>query len=406
MTTQRVLISGAGIAGPALAFCLQRHGFQTTVVERAPILRTGGYAVDFRGPVHFGVLQRMGVLEDVRQFHIAMRGTHLIDAAGRTQVHVPAEVFSGDLEVQRGDLSNLFHALSKDGTEYIFGDSIAAMQETPQCVEVAFAQGPPRSFDLVVGADGMHSRVRALAFGEDAAFVHDSGYAIASYTMPNILGIDRVSLIYTEPGRGVMVSNARYPDELNVTFGFRAAGELPHGSDALKRMVAGMFAGVGWQTPRLLPGLWETPDLYADTISQVKIDTLYRSRIVLLGDAGYGATVGGLGTGLAVVCAYVLAGELAAAAGDHRIAFPRYAALIRDYARGCQALGKGVGPFLAPHSRAAIWRRNLLYRLLFASPASRLFAGMPRKAASAFTLPEYGRTGDGSRESGDGGRGA
>jgi 2-polyprenyl-6-methoxyphenol hydroxylase-like FAD-dependent oxidoreductase len=391
LDNRNILISGAGIAGPALAYWLGRYGFQCTVVERAPALREGGYAVDFRGPAHLGVLQRMGILEEVRRRQTNMGEVTVVDAAGKPLLRLPSSFMSGEVEVLRGDLSRILYDSTRDTTEYIFGDSIASLHETSADVEVTFEHGASRTFDMVVGADGMHSRVRVLAFGPEAVFIRHSGYAIADFTISNVLGLDHAGLIYNEPGRGVMVTSARNPAEASVGLVF-ASGALDGDLDGIERqkaLLAETFRGMQWHVPRLIEAMWDVPDLYFDTISQVHIDHFSSGRVVLLGDAGYGATVGGLGTGLAIVCAYVLAGELAAANGDYRTAFTRYEDEIRDYGRGCQKIGDGVGPFLAPRTRAAIWRRNQMYRLLSLGPLVGVFNRLTTKAASAITLKGY-----------------
>ncbi len=391
MENRNILVSGAGIAGPSLAYWLSRYGFNTTVVERAPALHQGGYAVDFRGAAHLTVLERMGILDEIRRQQTNMGEVTVVDSAGKPLVSLPSAFMSGEVEIQRGDLSRILYNVTKETTEYIFGDSIVSLTETANGVHVNFQRGQPRSFDLVVGADGLHSNVRTLAFDDESAFIRFLGYYIADFTAPNDLNLGHTGLIYNVPAKSAIVSSARNTAEASVGFVF-ASEPLRydrHDIEQQKTILAGIFAGVGWEVPRLLDAMWDTPELYFDAISQVHIDRLCNGRVVLLGDAGYGATVGGLGTGLAIVCSYVLAGELAAAGGDYRLAFARYEEQIRDYAQGCQKLAAGAGPFLAPRTRAAIWRRNQMYRMLALPPLAGLFNTMTTKAASAITLEDY-----------------
>ncbi len=295
------------------------------------------------------------------------------------------------MEIQRGDLSRILYEHSKASAEYIFGDSITSLIETGDGVEVTFARGQPRRFHLVVGADGLHSKVRALAFGDESAYIAHLGYYVADFTATNDLGLDHTGLIYNIPARCASVSSGRNAAEADIGFVF-ASPPLTydrHDVEQQKQIVADTFAGVGWEVPRLIAAMWEAPDLYFDAISQIHIDRFSQGRVVLLGDAGYGATVGGLGTGLAIVGAYVLAGELATAGGDHRAAFTRYEDQIRDYARGCQKTAEGAGPFLAPRTRAAIWRRNQIYRLLSARPLNGFLNRLTTKAASNIALKDY-----------------
>ncbi|HEY4453048.1 MAG TPA: FAD-dependent monooxygenase [Pseudonocardiaceae bacterium] len=388
--TKNVLISGAGIAGPALAFWLLKHGFQPTVVERAPALRPGGQAVDFRGPVHLNVLRKMDLIDALRAHETHMTGQRLLDRSGRTAVTLPASFFSGDLEILRGDLCQVLHDASVPGTEYVFGDVITAITETSNGVRVSFAHGAPRVFDLVVGADGLHSGVRALVFGPESRFVVPSGYWYGGATVPNILGLDRIGLSYNVPGLGVSVSSGG-GETAQLGFVFRDDEFDPgrRDQDAQRASIAARFGGLGWEVPRLVKEFQSAPEIYFDSISMVRMDSFVRGRVALLGDAAYGATLGGMGSGLAVVGAYVLASELAAAAGDHQVALANYAERMGPYVRACQKLGANSGPFLAPSTARGLWARNTVHRLL----TKRWFAGyldkMTIKAASSITLPDY-----------------
>ncbi|HEX3778347.1 MAG TPA: FAD-dependent monooxygenase [Pseudonocardiaceae bacterium] len=390
MSGENILISGASIAGPALAYWLQRYGFHPTVVERAPALREGGQAVDFRGPVHLNLLRKMGLLERIRHRQTDMGVQRVLDSTGKVKLTLPASFLSGDVEILRGDLSEILYEAGAAGTEYVFGDFVTSLTDTGSGVEVTFDRAAPRTFDLVVGADGLHSGVRSLAFGPESAFTHFSGYYYGGAAVPNHLGLDRTGLLYNVPARSVSLSSTG-GDLAAAGFVF-ASPRLDydrHDSDAQRKIVAEAFHGVGWEVPRLIKAMTAAPEIYFDSISQVRMDSFTKGRVALLGDAGYGSTIGGMGSGLAVIAAYVLAGELAAARGDHRIAFPAYASRIEPYARGCQKIGGNAGPFLAPATSGRLWRRNQAYRLL----ANRWFSGylnkLTTKAASAIDLPDY-----------------
>jgi 2-polyprenyl-6-methoxyphenol hydroxylase-like FAD-dependent oxidoreductase len=391
MSNGTVLISGAGIAGPALAYWLSRRGFTPTVVERAPVLRPGGNAVDFRGPTHLRVLREMGVLDVIRQHQTHMGELTFVDEGGRPIVAFPPSFASGEVEIERGDLSRILYEAARDAAEFVFDDSIASLTETRGGVDVTFERGRRRSFDLVVGADGLHSRVRALAFGDESRFLRHHGYYVATFAAENHLGLDRQGLIFSEPGRSASVASARRPDEVTAMLMF-ASKPLGHDSRDVARnkaILAERFAGMGWEVPRLLEAMAQSPSLYFDAVGRIEIDHFSRGRVALLGDAGYGGTIGGQGTGLAVVCSYVLAGELAASPGDHRAAFERYEARIRRYALGCQQGAKHVGPFYAPPTRVHLALRNVMYRALTSRPLSRLFEKMVTSAAADLALPAY-----------------
>ncbi|MBT2398025.1 FAD-dependent monooxygenase [Streptomyces sp. ISL-100] len=396
MTTQlrnlNVLISGASIAGPALALQLSRYGARVTVVEKAPALRTGGFAVDFRGHVHRKVLQELGIWDDVHRRQTHMGTQTVVDVDGSPRVDLPSAMMSGDVEIFRGDLSAILYERTKDTVEYVFGNSVATMAEDAHGVDVTFDHGAPRRFDLVVGADGLHSNTRRLAFGDESQYLRHLGYYVAGFDMPNHLGLDRTALIYSDPGRMVSITNYDGdPDRAGASLVF-ASEQLAYDRNDLgrqKKILAAKFADMGWETPKALDALDAADSLYFDAIAQIHIDRLSKGRVVLIGDAGYGATMGGMGTGAAVVCAYVLAGELARARGGHRTAFAAYEAEVRDFAKGCQKIAGNAGPFLAPPSEKKIRQRDRAYRMLSSRLLAGFFKKLTERAATNIRLKDY-----------------
>ncbi|WP_447040220.1 FAD-dependent monooxygenase [Streptomyces sp. DSM 118878] len=388
-----VLISGASVAGPALALWLARHGARVTVVEKAPALREGGFAVDFRGDVHRTVLRRMGIWDEVHRRQTHMGRQTIVEADGTERVELPAFLMSGDVEIFRGDLSGILYERTRDAVEYVFGDSVATLTEHSEGVDVTFDRGAPRRFDLVVGADGLHSHTRRLVFGDESRYLRHLGYYVAGFSIPNHLGLDRTALMYSEPGRTLMINNYDGDPQragAGLVFASERLDHDRHDKEQQKRLLADRFAGMGWpQAAKALEGLESADDLYFDAIAQIHVDRLSRGRVVLLGDAGYGATMGGIGTGTALVCAYVLAGELAAARGDHRVAFAAYEAEVRDYARGCQKISGNAGPFLAPPTEKKIRSRDRAYRVLASRFLAGFFKRLTEKAASGITLKNY-----------------
>ncbi|MEV7005308.1 FAD-dependent monooxygenase [Streptosporangium sp. NPDC051022] len=378
MKNTTVLISGASIAGPALAYWLSRSGCTVTVVEKAPALRAGGQAVDFKGATHRTVLERMGILQDVRRLQTGGADGEIVDANGRRLAVMPGEFTGGDVEILRGDLSALLYERTADACEYVFGDSITSLTETAGGVHVTFERGAPRTFDLVVGADGIHSNVRRLAFGPESDYVRFLGYY---YALAD-LGVDHDRGMYNEPGRMAALGGPKAP-----AFFVFASEELDYDrydTDQHKRILADAYRGMGWKVPELMARLPRARELYLDSISRVEIDHYARGRVVLLGDSAYGNTLGGFGTGLAIVGAYVLAGELAAADGDHRVAFRGYEEAFRGYAK--IARQGGAGAFLAPPTPGRIRMRNRMfkYRLLL-----RALLWMTDRFATDITLKDY-----------------
>ncbi|MCB5177984.1 FAD-dependent monooxygenase [Streptomyces antimicrobicus] len=349
--TQSVLISGGSVAGPALAYWLHRHGFAATIVERAPQLRDGGYAVDFRGEA-LDVLDRMGLLAEVRALGTRMGDAALVDAEGRQYATLPAALFAGDLEVLKGDLTRLLYEATRENVEYVFGDSIASLHQDADGVLVTFERGAPRRFDLVVGADGLHSRTRALAFGPEEDFVRHLGIYTAIFTLDNYLGLENTGRLYAVPGKAANIFTARGNTEARAAFHFAAGGLEYDRRDpaAHKRIVAERFAGEGWEVPRLLREMDAAEEFFFDANAQVVMDTWSAGRVVLLGDAGYCAgPTSGRGTSQALIGAYLLAGELAARGGDHTAAFAAYERQMRPRAAEHQALGReGAERFFLP----------------------------------------------------------
>ncbi len=390
MTAKTVLVSGASIAGPSAAYWLHRSGYRVTVVETAPELRPGGQAVDFRGE-QVKLLAAMGILDDVRRFETAMGEQTVLGLDAKPQLSVPGAAWSGEVEILRGDLARVLYEHTVDYTEYVFGDRVTSLTERADGVEVTFRRGAPRKFDLVVGADGVHSGVRAAAFGPERDFRRDLGFGIAGFTAPNHLGLDHTSVLYNEPGRGLMVGSHRHADRLHVGLVFAAddVESRRRTADEQRALVARLFADTGWETAKLLEALPAADDLYVDSISQIHLDRWSTGRVVLLGDAAWCAGPGGSGTGLAMMGAQVLAGELAAAGGDHTAAFAKYEERLRKPAAVGQKNGKGSGNFLAPRTARKIRNRNRAYKMLSTRLFGGIFLRMTDRAANALEYREY-----------------
>ncbi|GAB3167219.1 FAD-dependent monooxygenase [Amycolatopsis stemonae] len=372
MKNLSVLISGASIAGPALALWLARHGCTVTVVERAPAVRPGGQAVDFKGATHRTVLERMGILDDVLARQTGGTDQTIVDAEGRPRAVIPGEFTGGDIEIRRGDLADILYEHTAPHCEYLFGDTITSLAETSDGVDVTFAHAEPRRFDLVVGADGIHSAVRRLAFGPERDYVTFLGHYYALAELGAEVA-DGDPVMYNEPGRMTAVGGPK----ASAFFVF-ASPELDYDradTGRQRQLLAEAYRGAGWRVPELVAKIPQAREFYLDSLARVTIDHYSRGRVVLLGDAAYGNTLGGFGTGLAVVGAYVLAGELLAANGDHRAAFARYEEQFRGYAKISQR--GSAGPFLAPPSPFRIKMRDWTFK-------SRFLLGLMLKATDKF----------------------
>ncbi|MDX3662598.1 FAD-dependent monooxygenase [Streptomyces sp. ID05-26A] len=327
---KNVLISGASIAGPALAYWLRHRGFEVTVVERCRGMRPGGQAIDVRGPA-LEVVERMGLGDRLRSFSTNMRGMNVVDADGNELFRSTTHTLSGgdlaspDVELLRDDLARmLFDAV--DGVEYLFDDTITSIDGT----RVTFEKAAPRDFDVIVGADGLHSTVRRLVFGPEAEFITHLGMNLAVFTAPNFLGLDHWQTFQQGEVVGGGVMSARSNAECRVYMGFYGEVDFDHRDvDAQRRLLAEKFADAGWVWPTAVKHMWEAPDFHFDSMSQIRMDSWSHGNVVLLGDAGYcGSPLSGQGTSMALVGAYVLAGELAK---DPSAAFQRYEEVLRPY---------------------------------------------------------------------------
>ncbi|MFG1619764.1 FAD-dependent monooxygenase [Nonomuraea wenchangensis] len=387
-----ILISGASIAGTSAAYWLRRHGFTVTVVERAPAVRAGGYKVDLRGAA-LRVIERMGIMDAVRARATDMRVATHYDADGEKVATMDADLFGGrtgdDVEIMRGDLNELLYELTRDEVEYVFDDSVTAIAEDGT---VTFERSAPRVFDLVIGADGAHSNVRRLAFGPEEDFVRHLGHYISICSVPDPLGLDREEAVHAAPGRTANVYSTRQDDGVARAMFIWSSPPLAYDHrdvERQKELLGAAMSGMLWEVPRLLDAVREADDLYFDAVCQIRMDRWSKGRVVLLGDAAYCASpASGQGTSLAVVGAYVLAGELAAGRGPEG-----YERELRDFVTANQALADANLKGMVIPSRFALWFQLAMIRLIPRLPGRdrmvERVAGPIRRAANAIALKDY-----------------
>ncbi|MCL7369708.1 FAD-dependent monooxygenase [Streptomyces ardesiacus] len=395
---RRVLISGASIAGPALAHWLDRYGFEVTVVEKAAAVRGGGYAIDVRGTAREAV-DRMGLLPALRKAHVDSQRITFVDAAGEPVGSLQPEQLTGgeagvDLEVRRGDLADALYTPLRDRVEFLFDDSIATLDDVGDSVHVVFDSGLRRTFDLVVGADGLHSNTRRLVFGPEEPFHRYLGHVFAGFTLPNEFGLAHEAVIWNEPGRSAVLYAHEPADRLHGFLTFTRDTppfEAFRDPRAQRDLVAARFPERVWHLPRLVEGMREADDLFFDVVSQMHMPAWSHGRVVLAGDAAHATSfISGQGSSVALVGAYVLAGELATHA-DHADAFAAYERLIRPFAERNQALATGGGSAVTPTTRQEIEARNALLRDPEAAVRTMVTASAQegRAAHSALVLPDY-----------------
>lgn len=340
----RVLISGAGPAGLTAAYWLRRYGYTPTIVERAPALLVGGYKIDVRGAA-LQVLRHMGVHDAVAAAHTDMQGAVLVDKQGNVINRMTGDDFGhrvgGDIEIVRGTLCQILRDNLGD-VEVLFGDSVEGITQTANSAQVQFARNGVRDFDCVIGADGLHSSVRRIAFGEEARFLRDLGLYLCVYSVPNYLKLDRMEMQYSELGRIAAIWSSRGDENAKACFGFAAPSLRIDLRDRAQQQQAlrTVYEGIGWEVPRLLELMPTASDWYFDTAAQIDMPRWSQGQVVLVGDAAYCASpMSGQGTSIALIGAHVLAGELAAASGARPSAFAEYENAMRPFVAANQALG-------------------------------------------------------------------
>jgi 2-polyprenyl-6-methoxyphenol hydroxylase-like FAD-dependent oxidoreductase len=386
-----ILINGGGIAGPCLAYWLTRHGHAVTITEQARELRTGGQAVDFRGP-SLEVLEQMGLLDQVRTSATNMGPLILVDGRGNEVGRLPAEVISGELEIFWGDLARILHEAVRSDVDFRFGVRVTALADHGHQIEASFSDGSTDSYDLVFGADGLHSAVRHLVFGPEEQYVTQLGQVFGFFDIENRQRLDHRGMACTLPGRTAVLQatdpakRARasfYLTDRGLQFDYRD-------TEGNKRLFAERFSGMGWQVPTFIDGLAGAREVYFDSIAQVHLDSYARGRVCLIGDAAWCSSPrSGMGTSLAVVGAYVLAHELRSAGGDYATAFARYQQLLAPYVARCQKLAVDN---LKMDNFSSGWMgrvRNIGLQFLRIPAVRNLVVRQSLAVGRSFTLPSY-----------------
>ena len=389
----RVLIVGAGIAGSTLAYWLQKSGHEPTLVEHAHGLRRGGYLIDFWG-TGFDVAERMGIVP--RLLREGYRLTEARDVASdghRIASLDPQRFVAGTsgryISILRSDLATAIYEALEEGVETIFGDTVARLIEGERRVHVEFEHGAEREFDLVVGADGLHSRVRELVFGAEPLFERDLGIAVAAFDVTGYRPRDElVAVMHGEVGAQAIRVALR--DDLTMfMLTFRHQGRIPVDDAAAQHaLLRTSLAGAGWEIPAILEQLPQARTLYLDRANQIRMPSWTKRRVALIGDAAASPSLlAGQGSALAMVAAYVLAAELAATPGDHRRAFEAYERRLMPMLGSKQDAAKGLGTAFAPPSRLHLLLRTSLMKLMGLPPVASLAMG--RSLRDPVELPSW-----------------
>ncbi|CAF1211522.1 unnamed protein product [Adineta steineri] len=392
-----VLIIGAGVAGPVLAYFLHRYGIRPVVVERAPQLRTTGQTVDVRGAGR-EVIRRMGIDHIVRENITQEEGVAIVDSTGRTRAAFDVKSFGdrgfiADIEILRGELVRILYEHSRNHTEYILSDHPLSIDDRGDHVQVTFASGNVREFDLVIGADGTQSKTRRLVFGNNTS-IHYLNMYTAYFTIPHSHSDGRWARWYNAPKERTLILRPDNQGKTRAVLLFRTPhrGYEDFDVDKQKELVQNVYADAGFETPRVLSEMKNANDFYFDALAYIKMDRWSQGRVVLVGDAGYSTGVSGRGTTLAFIGAYILAGEIGCHQ-DHTKAFIQYETLMRPYVTAAQEMTPGSIRLFMPKTHTAIALRNTLLSFAARPAVAGLIKRLTEsKAAEKVTLPDYETT--------------
>jgi 2-polyprenyl-6-methoxyphenol hydroxylase-like FAD-dependent oxidoreductase len=388
---KNILITGASVAGPTLAWWLHRFGFAVTVVERAPAFRDGGQNIDVRGAGRT-VLERMGLSDVVKNHGTGEQGFAFVDENDAVVAEFDeadlGSSFTAELEILRGDLARLLYEHSRAHVTYRFGDSIKAVAESETGVRVTFGHGEPAQFDVVVVAEGANSSTRQLLFGDEVIRKPYDLY-VAYFTIPRAVGDDKIARWYNAPGGRSLCLR---PDNTGTTRALLGLQQAPAGyedlpPEAQKKLLHDLFADAGWEAPRIVAGLDAADDFYFELVSQVKLTTWTKGRVVLTGDAAWCAGPFGVGTTEALVGGYVLAGELHRHGDDYATAFAAYEHRLRPYVAEGQDVPKLATRVTTPHSRLGISFLNAALRVAAAPGIRPVAAKLTAPPTDEIELP-------------------
>lgn len=391
--TRSVLISGAGIAGPTLAYWLKAGGFEPTLIERAPALRSGGYVIDFWGH-GYDIAERMGLLPEINRVGYRIRELRVVDDDGRKSAAFGVDVF-GELTggryttLPRSQLSSLLFKSIEDSCDIIFDAEIVGLAERDDGAIVRLSNGVERRFDIVIGADGLHSQVRSLVFGSQERFERRLGYHVAAFEAEGYRPRDEdVYMMYGQPGRMLGRVSLRDNRTLFLFVLSEDARSGPLTPDRQKDLLRSRYGEDGWEVPQILDELGKAGQLYFDRVSQIRMPGWSNGRVALIGDAAFcPSLLAGQGSALAMISAYVLAGELVRAGGGHRAAFSAYETRMRDYIDAKQKAAERFAGAFAPRTRFGLMVRNLVMNAFALPGLARLVVG--REIIDRITLPDY-----------------
>ena len=371
MNNKDILISGAGIAGTSLAFWLKKFGFNPTIIEISPSIREGGYAIDFMG-AGFDVAEKMGIASELEKVDLNISKLSLVDEnniekGSMNYQKVKKLMKNRALTLLRSDLAKVIYNNLDKEIEIIFGDTISKIEQDDEKVITTFKNGATRTFDLLAGADGLHSNVRNLVFGNESQFEKYFGYYTCSFTIENFSYDGGAFPMYNVPNKQVAIYSS-IKNKTTTFFIFASPEKLKfdhHDIEKQKEILKNEFMNIGWKCKELLSEINTTKDFYFDTVSQIKMANWSKGRISLVGDAcDCPSVLSGKGSTLAIVGAYILAGELKQANGNYEIAFDNYEKILKPFMDKKQKSAQAFAKSFVPKSNFGIWLRNKAFKLM------------------------------------------
>lgn len=390
----RILISGAGVAGLTAAYWLKKYGFEPVIIEHAPSLREGGYMIDFWG-LGFDVAERMGILPNLEKAHYNIPTLEYIDENNHHKGGISIEKMRAAVNFRhynllRGNLVRIIYDLVSPSVDIIFDRSIQSVNQDDNTVNVALTDGSTRSFDLLIGADGLHSNVRSLVFGQEEQYEKYLGYYVSSFTIDNYLGEERIFKMYNTPGKQLGVYSVA-DNKLAAFLIFKQNERLSlshHDVEGAKKVLQEVYDDVGWESQGILERMKTAPDFYFDIVSQILMDQWYNNRVTLIGDASHCVSLlAGQGSALAMASAYILAGELKNAGGDYTIAFREHEQILTPEIDRTRKIALDFVDEFVPDSKFSIWKRNVTSRFTNFQFIMKMFVN--RFMKDAITLKDY-----------------
>ncbi|MEU8894924.1 FAD-dependent monooxygenase [Nocardia sp. NPDC048505] len=398
-TQPRILVSGGGIGGNAVALQLLRSGIRATVVERAATPRPGGQSVDLRG-ASGEVARRLGLMPGIRRHQMDERGMIYVDADGGEILRMDMEAFDGkgavaEIEITRGDLNQVLldELAAAGGADYRYGEWITAIEQDADGVDVTFASGATERFDLVIGADGLHSATRRLVFGPEENFSTYLGGYMSFFTMPTPASLEPnwFSMHSIVGGANVGLRPDVDPRTCKAIITVRSDADpaLRRDVTAQRRLIRERLAAGGWESQTVLAALDQAEDFYFDELARIDVPSWSEGRVVLLGDSAFcGSPLAGQGTAMAITGGYLLGGEIAAHADDLGRALARYEELMRPFVAKSRDLPPGGIKAMAPMSRFGIRAGQTMTKLMLSKVMRPLMIKM-LSSTEDYTLPEY-----------------